>query len=62
MYNHTVYVDTKVLCEIYGISKQAVAQWRKKGLPHEKIGYRTVRYNLQEVQQYFKNNAKKGCK
>ena len=56
------YITTEALCKLYGVSKQAVAQWRAKGLPHEKIGYRTVRYNLKEVQQYFRNNAKKGCK
>ena len=56
-------IDTKQLCEIYGVTKQAVAKWRKDpNFPHEKLGYRTHRYVLNEVQQYFKNKAKKGCK
>jgi phage terminase Nu1 subunit (DNA packaging protein) len=26
-------VDTKELCEYFGVTRQAVEQWRKKGMP-----------------------------
>lgn len=55
----TQYLSTKQLCELYGVSKQAVEQWRKnKGLPYEKLSYKTIRYDINEVKKWIANNKK----
>lgn len=56
-------MTTKELCEVYGVSKQAVSLWRKQeGFPFQRLGYKTYRYDLEEVEQYFKNKSKKAGK
>ena len=49
------YAKTSDLCEIYGVSSRTIANWRKEGLPYEKIGKRLVRYNIKEVDQWLKS-------
>ena len=53
-------VTTKELCEVYAVSKGEVSLWRKQeGFPFLQLGYKTYRYDLEEVEQYFKNKYKK---
>lgn len=53
-------LDTKELAAYYKVSRQAVHKWREfEGFPYQQMGAKTFRYDLQEVEQYFKNKAKK---
>ena len=56
-------LTTTELAKFYGVGRESIRLWRsKKDFPFQKLGPKSFRYDLEEVQQYFKNNAKKGCK
>lgn len=44
------------LCEIFKVSYQAVYAWKKMGLPHIKIGNRSL-YDAEEVVQWMEQNS-----
>ena len=57
--SNIIWVNTEYLIRKYGVTKQAIQKWRDKGLPYEKLGHRTIRYNKAEVDKYFKYNPRK---
>jgi phage terminase Nu1 subunit (DNA packaging protein) len=56
-------VKTSDLCELLGVTRQAVYKWRKKGLPVV-IKYKggITRYHLEEVFQWLNDNRRKNGK
>lgn len=36
------------------ISDVTLWRWRKEGMPHNKYGYKTIRYDLQEVKKWLR--------
>ena len=53
-------LTTTELAQTYGVGRESIRKWRsKEGFPFQKMGPKSFRYDLEEVQQYFKNNAKK---
>lgn len=53
-------LTTIELASHYKVSRQAVDFWRKDAkFPVKILGARTFRYDLAEVEQYFKNKGKK---
>lgn len=53
------YVTINELIERLQVTRQAVWNWRKKGLPSIKIG-RSVRFNLEDVQKWIDDQNKEG--
>ena len=43
-----IIISTAQLCEVFGVSKETISQWVKKGMPKTAHG----KYNLQEVLQW----------
>jgi len=52
------YYTNKQLCEKYQISKPTASEYRKQGMPHIKLSERTIRYDIQEVEQWLKQKMK----
>lgn len=48
-------MNTKEVAEFLNVSEVTIVRWRRIGLPYDKIGYNTCRYNLEEVMQWVKN-------
>ena len=50
------WVNEKVVSEMSGLSIQTLRNWRhlSKGPAYSKIGGRAIRYNLDDVQNYFR--------
>ena len=46
------YITTKELCEWLKISHNTANNWRRKGLPHVRVG-NTVRYDREEVKKWM---------
>lgn len=36
------------------VSKSTLYRWRKEGMPHKKLGHKTVRYDLEQVMEWLK--------
>jgi excisionase family DNA binding protein len=36
-----------------GISRSTLYRWRKEGMPHKKMGHKTIRYDLAEVMKWL---------
>lgn len=53
--NDTVYITTTQLCDHFNVSRQAVDRWRKEGMPFVMLGPKTIRYEIDEVLEYFKS-------
>ena len=51
-------LTTEDICEIYGVSRQAVAQWRARGLKSLQKGPKKFRYDPLEVDQFVKTKTK----
>lgn len=49
-------VTTKFLQEYYKVTRQAIAKWRDRGLPHTKLGPFSFRYDFEEVKRWIKEN------
>jgi excisionase family DNA binding protein len=47
-------LTTKDLCKIYKVTKTTIENWRREGMPFEKLG-KIVRFNQEEVEQWLKN-------
>lgn len=47
-------LTTKELCTIYKVTKTTIENWRREGMPFEKLG-KIVRFNQEEVEQWLKN-------
>lgn len=47
------YLTVKDLCEIYGVSKTTVMNWRKAGIPFVRLGTRMIRFKKEEVEQWL---------
>jgi excisionase family DNA binding protein len=54
------YLTAKELQEKLNISRSTLYRLREKGLPNKKIGYRTIRYDLEEVLEWLDEQKKKG--
>lgn len=56
----TKFVSTEGLSEHYKVSRQAIHVWRKDpSFPATKLSARNFIYDLEAVEQYFKNKGKK---
>ena len=54
-------IDTKALCDMIGVTRQAVYKWRKQGMPTtvwKNNG--TIRYNLDDVLLWLNENEANG--
>lgn len=49
-------LTAKDLCEILQIHTNTLTKWMKKGVPHYKVG-NVLRYDLDEVKAWMKNNT-----
>lgn len=50
---------TRDLIRDLGITRQAINEHKKKGMPHEKISNRVTEFNLNEVLEWRENNVQK---
>lgn len=50
------YKTTMQVAEHYGISRQAVHEWRKIGAPHHKLGPQTIMYDMYALHQWLIQN------
>lgn len=48
-------ITTKEVMKYLGVSRQMVSKLRKQGLPHSKVGYKTVRYDLEKVKEWLED-------
>jgi phage terminase Nu1 subunit (DNA packaging protein) len=46
---------TKEIAELFKVTVQTVWRWRVQGLPHIKINSQTIRYNIDEVNEWIEN-------
>ncbi len=53
-------VTEKDLCEILSVTRQTLVALRKRGMPYFLLGTKLVRYDLQEVLDWLKENGR-GC-
>jgi hypothetical protein len=51
------YLTTKDLMDRYGITRQAVDYWRKRGLKFHQFGPKLIVYKEQEVEQFLRLNG-----
>lgn len=52
------YLTAKELQEELNISRTTLWRLRKEGLPHQKIGHKTIRYDLEEVAKWLNKRNK----
>lgn len=50
-------ITTKELTQLLKVSRQAIADWRKAGMPYMKLGTR-VRFDYDEVINWLKERGK----
>jgi hypothetical protein len=56
------YEDAKATAEFFHTSVSALRKWtRVDGLPALQVGRRTVRYNLNEVEQWLKSRQRQNA-
>jgi phage terminase Nu1 subunit (DNA packaging protein) len=55
------YEDIKMTAKRFGSSTAAFRKWTKQGMPHLRLG-RLVRYNPDEVIQWFKERQQRNGK
>lgn len=48
------YIDKRALALRMGIALRTVDNWLQRGLPHLKLGPRRVRFDLREVDEWFR--------
>ncbi len=48
------------LCEVLSVTRQTLVSLRKRGMPYFLLGTKLVRYDLQEVLDWLKENGR-GC-
>lgn len=46
-------LSTKELAKYLSVSIKTIYNWNDKGMPHKKIGYNVIRYNLDEVMNWL---------
>lgn len=54
--NDKKYLATKELLSVLNISKSQLDKLRRKGLPDMKLGHRTLRFDLDEVNKWLQEN------
>jgi excisionase family DNA binding protein len=54
-------LTTEELAQMLKVSTRTLIRWRKEGLPHIQVGYRTIRYDLNEVMKWIENREIKKC-
>jgi predicted DNA-binding transcriptional regulator AlpA len=52
-------LTTNDICEKYGVHKNTVDKWRKRGMPFLYINKRVVRYDISEIENWIKENTQK---
>lgn len=55
--NAVKFATTQNICDIYEVTSRTVANWRKNGMPHEKIGRNMVRYEIDKVSNWLKDRG-----
>lgn len=48
-------ITAKQLQEKLNVSRSTVYRWRKEGMPHKKIGHKTIRYDLDKVMEWLED-------
>lgn len=51
------YITTKDVMEMFGVHRNTVTNWMKKGMPYYKVGD-TLRFKESEVIEWFENQGK----
>lgn len=52
-------INTKQLCEWLGISENTAYNWRKnENLPYTQLTKRTIKYDIDKVNLWLKNNGR----
>ena len=46
----------KEIESIFKVHRQTVYLWRKKGMPYVKLGPKSIRFNLDDVMEWMKEN------
>ncbi len=52
------YIDKQALAHRMGITRRTVDNWLQRGLPHLKLGSRRVRFDLREVDDWFRAHCR----
>lgn len=50
----------KDLCDFLGVTRQTLVVLRKQGLPYFLLGSKLIRYDMQEVLEWLRENMKAG--
>lgn len=48
-------IKTKDLADFLGVTTQTIYNWRKDGMPHIKLGYHLVYFELDKVMEWLKS-------
>jgi len=51
------YLTAGELMEKLNISRSTLYRWRKDGMPHEKLGHKTIRYDFDEVKEWLRQRG-----
>ena len=52
-------VSRKEIEEFLGVSRVTVFRLMKEGMPRHKLGYRTIRFDIEEVREWLKTRGKR---
>lgn len=53
------YLTSEELQKYLNISRTTLWRLRKEGLPHKKLGHKTIRYDLEEVEKWLEERTEK---
>lgn len=56
--NQKQYLNTEEVCEALQVSRGKLFELVKDGLPHLRLGQRTYRFVLKDVENWLKENTK----
>lgn len=56
--NASPYVDKKALAARLGLSRRTIDNWMQRGLPHLKLGPRSVRFDLRDVESWIQRTCR----
>lgn len=55
---NTKFLTTKEIMEVFQVTENTVYRWRVQGMPVERIGPKTLRYDLDKVRAWAANREK----
>ena len=51
------YSTAGEVMERLNISRSTLYRWRKEGLPHERLGHKTIRYDMDKVMEWLRERG-----